>query len=310
MFLKYGREDEHQSDQLGIDYMTAAGYDPREVPATYSLLRRISEKGGERLPTFLSTHPDPGDRETRTAALARTAAAGKTGLQIGERAYLQRIDGVVFGRDPRQGYFDGERYYHPQLEFQMSFPSGWKTQDTRSAVLAAEPNQRASMQLTLAQAGDRSPAGFVDELLRTGKIADANGRSETIGGYPAWVGRLAVTDQNNAQVTLAAAFIRKTGDQMFQILGRSATPGDAYEERVIQSARSLRALTDPARIRVQPDRLKLITVANNGSFESVVRAAGSQGLNVEDTAILNNAEVDEEVRRGQSLKVVTKGTAR
>ncbi|HYM82132.1 MAG TPA: M48 family metalloprotease [Candidatus Limnocylindria bacterium] len=310
MFLKYGREDEHQSDQLGIDYMSKAGFDPREVPSTYSLLKRIGEKGGERLPTFLSTHPDPGDRETRTAALARTAAAGKTGLQIGERAYLQRLEGLVFGRDPRQGYFEGERYYHPQLQFQISFPSGWKTQDTRSAVLAAEPNQRASMQLTLASAGDRSPSGFVDELLRTGKISDANGRSETIGGYPAWVGRLTVTDQNNAQTVLAAAFIRKAGDQMFQILGRSATPGDAYEERVIQSARSLRALTEAARLNVRPDRIRVISVTTTGSFESVVRAAGAQALSLEETAILNNADPDEDARRGQSLKIVVPGRAR
>ena len=90
LFLKYGRDDETEADQLGVDYATRAGWDPREIPATYAMLKRVSEKSGQRLPAFLSTHPDPGDREVRTAELARAAAAGKTGLRIGGRAHLDR----------------------------------------------------------------------------------------------------------------------------------------------------------------------------------------------------------------------------
>src|SRR5438552_8558485 len=74
MMLKYSREDETQADELGVKYATAAGYDPREIPATYATLKRISERAGSTLPAFLSTHPDPGDRETRTRALAEHAA--------------------------------------------------------------------------------------------------------------------------------------------------------------------------------------------------------------------------------------------
>jgi predicted Zn-dependent protease len=308
VFLKYGRDDETQADQLGVDYATRAGYDPREIPGTYAMLKRVGEASGQRIPTFLSTHPDPGDREVRTSELARAAAAGKTGLVIHERDYLRRLEGVVFGQDPRHGFFEGARYFNPDLGFQISFPAGWKTQDSRSAVIAVEPDQRASMQLSLAQAGDRSPAGFVEELLRAGKLAGAEGGSETIGGHSAWAGRIAVPGEGGAQVVLAAAFIRKAPDQMFQILGRSATPGDAYEARVLESARSYRSLTDPAKLRVTPDRVHLATVSSPGPFASVVQTLGPQGLDLERTAILNNLQSDQDVLKGQTIKIVRPGS--
>ena len=60
LFLKYSRDQENESDQLGVDYSIKAGCDPREMPATYHTLARISATAGARLPTYLSTHPDPG----------------------------------------------------------------------------------------------------------------------------------------------------------------------------------------------------------------------------------------------------------
>src|SRR5262249_43193809 len=38
LFLKYSRDDETQADELGVEYATKAGWDPREIPATYAML--------------------------------------------------------------------------------------------------------------------------------------------------------------------------------------------------------------------------------------------------------------------------------
>jgi predicted Zn-dependent protease len=46
LFLKYSRGDETQADELGVRYASRAGYDPREIPATYSALKRLAEKSG------------------------------------------------------------------------------------------------------------------------------------------------------------------------------------------------------------------------------------------------------------------------
>jgi beta-barrel assembly-enhancing protease len=60
--MRYGRDDELQSDTLGVDFMSDAGYDPRAMLSVMVVLAR-SSGGGSRAPEFLSTHPDPGNRQ-------------------------------------------------------------------------------------------------------------------------------------------------------------------------------------------------------------------------------------------------------
>ena len=44
LFLKFGRDDENQSDELGLRYMTKAGYDPHEMPKVFATLDRVPDK--------------------------------------------------------------------------------------------------------------------------------------------------------------------------------------------------------------------------------------------------------------------------
>jgi predicted Zn-dependent protease len=61
--LKYGREDELESDALGVCFMNQAGYDPGQMVKVMEVLESASQ--GNRPPEFLSTHPDPGNRIQR-----------------------------------------------------------------------------------------------------------------------------------------------------------------------------------------------------------------------------------------------------
>jgi predicted Zn-dependent protease len=58
--MKYGREDELESDRLGLLLMARSGYDPRSLMGVMEILRTAS--GGSKQPEFMSTHPDPGNR--------------------------------------------------------------------------------------------------------------------------------------------------------------------------------------------------------------------------------------------------------
>lgn len=63
--LRYGREDELESDSLGVRFMAEAGYDPRAMEGVMEVLRKA---GGGRQIEWLSTHPNPGNREDRIRA--------------------------------------------------------------------------------------------------------------------------------------------------------------------------------------------------------------------------------------------------
>jgi predicted Zn-dependent protease len=58
--LKYGREDELQSDSLGVHFMSDASYDPHALIAVMDVLAKAG--GGQKRSEFTSSHPDPGNR--------------------------------------------------------------------------------------------------------------------------------------------------------------------------------------------------------------------------------------------------------
>ncbi|WP_247231863.1 M48 family metallopeptidase [Telluribacter sp. SYSU D00476] len=64
--LKYGREDELESDEFGVKYMIQTGYDPNALLDVMRVLEQAS--GGQRQMEFLSTHPSPANRNERIRA--------------------------------------------------------------------------------------------------------------------------------------------------------------------------------------------------------------------------------------------------
>src|SRR5262249_9663878 len=163
---------------------------------------------------------------------------------------------------------DGSTYYHPTLAFTFNAPSGWTTQNGKSAIVAAEPNQRAVVQLTLEKANGLSPAQYFGDLQTKGKITGADGRDETIGGWPGWTGHTQTTTSRGAAVPLTAAAVRR-GDELFRFLGQTTSPGDADDAAIGAAIRSLRPLTDPARTSVRPDRVRVVAVGHSGTFRDV-----------------------------------------
>src|ERR1043166_5263177 len=101
----------------------------------FRVLERVGQlSGGGKVPTWAATHPAPEDRlakaEQRVAAVP---ADSLKGTLVNRDAYLRVIDGMVFGANPRQGYFEGTRFLHPDLRFRLDFPSGWKTEKNRKS---------------------------------------------------------------------------------------------------------------------------------------------------------------------------------
>ena len=306
LFLKFSRTDETQADELGVEYATKAGFDPREIPATYHMLARLGEASGQRLPGFLSTHPDPGDRERVTARLAEQAVAGKTGLVVNAASYLPRLDGVLYGQDPRQGYFVGDDYFHPTMRFHLRFPAGWSHQESHASVVAMEPGQSAGMQLSVAPgAAGTSAAAFVAGLKGAGSVAGTNGATESIHGLESWVGHLDVTPAGQPKELLAAGFVR-TNAALLQVLGQARTAGDVNEAAIFTAIRSLDVLSDASRIAVAPDRVRVRAADGAGTFEALLRRLGADPARFADDALLNDRDLSANVAAGALLKFVVR----
>jgi predicted Zn-dependent protease len=309
LFLQYSRDNENQADELGIEYAVKANYDPRQIPATYATLKRIGDKVGSSLPSFLSTHPDPGDREVRTTQLSNAAASSAhRPLDINELEYRQRMEGLVFGDDPRAGYFVANRFYHPQMKFQIIFPQGWQFANQPSQVIALNQSAGAAMQLTLVTVKEEeagfSPADYVAALQRKGEIVRANGRSENFRDYPAWVGMITAGGESG-QKDLVAGWVRTKPGQFLQVLGQAGSQSSA--DQIFASIRTIAALTDPAKINVTPDRVVIKPAPRTAPFSDIWAEIGGGALGLEDGGILNSTRPATVIQAGAPVKTVVKG---
>lgn len=304
MFLKFGRDDERQADDLGLRYMRAANYDPNEMVDVFTLLSRVSAaSGGSRLPTWLSTHPDPENRRERILqAIQEMPPSGAEG-KVQREAYLRHLDGVVYGENPRNGFFRGSLFQHPELEFQLAFPEGWKTQNMAQAVAGVSPEQDAIIQLTLSQAA--SPEAAAREFAGQQGVQVRGSSRRAINGLSAvWTAFTAQTQQG----TLAGLIVYLSyQNRVYQLLGyTSAQRYGAYESTFERSIASFDRLTDRAALNVQPKRIELVTLDRAMTIERFAERHPST-IPTAELVLINGVQEGDRLPAGRPVKRVVGG---
>jgi predicted Zn-dependent protease len=306
LFLKYGRDAENQADQLGFRYALGQRYDVREMANVFVTLERTSQASGAgRLPEWLSTHPDPENRVEHVKAMLDTTPLPQSLVRNGE-TYLQSIRGLVYGDDPRQGFFEGNVFYHPEMRFQLTFPEGWKTQNLPSAVVAANEAQDAILQLGLA--GTASPEEAARQFLSQQGVQAGQSSTENINGNPATTSYFkAQTEQGNLEGVVS--FIG-FGGKTFAIMGYTKEGGLQQHDRVFrETIQSFGPLRNQAAMSVQPAKLDVIRVERQMTLDEFNRQNPST-ISIEELAIINELEGPSAViPAGRYVKRVVGGPA-
>jgi predicted Zn-dependent protease len=288
LLLKHGRDDERQSDELGLGYMTRAGYDPEEMVDVFRTLDRIGGKSdADGVPEWLSTHPKPANREQLIRArIARLPAAKRNG-KIGRDAFLRQIDGIVYGHDPREGYFDaGNVFHHPALAFRMDFPPAWPTLNQRQLVGGMAPEQDALVQLILAR--ESSPEEAAQSFLSAEGVRFTPPTRTRIGGQPAVTADFLTAGQQGP-VRGVVAFVQH-GSHVFRLMGYAPEQRFAQHEQALRGAvNSFARETNRAVLRVEPWRVGIVTPSERLSIEAFARRYPGP-VSAEDLALMNGIE--------------------
>lgn len=256
LFLSHSRDAERQADDLGFAYTLAHGYDVREMPLVFESLRRIGERQqAGSLPSWLQTHPEPGDRIAAIERRIAESGAAANQLTIAAGPYLDRLNGVVYGENPRNGFFRDDAFLHPELRFQLRFPAGWQRQNLAHAVIAVSPNRDAVIELTLASEGSVDAAAR--SFLSPASVQTGATLREPVNGLPALFAEFRAQTQQQQVVQGLAGFIDH-GGRIYKIIGYSPVQSYTRYDRAFQQVlASFAPLTDPAVLNLQPDLLRI-----------------------------------------------------
>ena len=282
LFLKYSRDDEREADELGFEYMREQGYRATEFADAFRTLQRIGEEHDGSVPNWLATHPSPAER-VRTAE-ARAAKVIQTDGRIGRETYLRALDGLVFGKNPRDGFFRNNTFYHPELRIQLQFPAGWKTQNLPRAVVGVAPDGTAAIELTLAAGDDAERA--LREFASAADVQVGPPDVSRFGGVDALSAEFSANTPNG-RVRGIAAFIEGSG-RVFQLLGYSPAPRFFLAADALRATlASFRRVTDPSVLSIMPNRIDVVQVPSDQTLQQFSERFPS-AVPMERLAILNH----------------------
>jgi len=302
LFLKFSRDDEREADVLGIDYSRKGSYNPGEMVAFFSSLQKMGDlSGGQSLPGFLSTHPLTGERIQNVRKLLADTDAG---LEVRAEPYLRKVDDMVYGEDPRQGYVEDSAFYHPQLQFTFEIPKGWKVQNAPSQVTLSTEDGNAAVILQAEKSGESLNA-------YAGKKAGAiegrtfiSERTTTVNGLASFEQVYDISQAEKEALRIRLSFLRKN-DYIYTFSSLStALNFKSYDPTFEGVVRSFKDLRDPRYLNRQPLRLKLVRADGSQSLEYIFRQAGMKKEGWPQAAILNGMEAAGTPAKNQWIKTV------
>jgi predicted Zn-dependent protease len=303
LYLKFSRDNESQADQLGLRYMRRANYDPREMPGVFVMLDRQGQAAGNagRLPTWLETHPSPANRVAAISAQIAALPQDFAGTNVIRDPYERLLDGLVFGLNPRQGFFRASQFSHPDLRFRLTFPDGWTTHNGPQAVVAVSPQGDAVVELSQASApsADAAVRAF---LAQQGVTGGSSARMSLTGGLTAVSAPFAAATDNGT--LRGTVLFVEYGGAVYGIIGYAPEARwSAYQGMAERAQQSFQRLTDPAALNVQPQHMDIVTLTRATTIAQLARERPSP-LAAATLALINQAEVDTPFASGRLVKWV------
>lgn len=314
LFLKFGRDAERESDRLGVEYSSKIGYDAQEMADFFLTLQRQSEKSGSNeLPTFMSTHPNPGDRNrtvTKLAAEWKQKLNLKT-TQVNRDNYLKMIEGLVYGEDPRQGFVENGFFYHPELKLQFPIPQGWQHMNSPQSFQMAPKDGKAMMMLTLAQGNNVQEAA--NGILQQYNLQAIQSQQVNVNGLNA-IAMVADQKQDQQQQqqqqqqqpsVRTLSYVIQYNNLIYHLIGVSSVNDfNAYANSFSNTMQNFKTLTDPAKLNKKPERVRIKNITQAGTLQQVLNSMRVPAQRQEELAVLNGMKLNDRVTAGTMIKVI------
>jgi predicted Zn-dependent protease len=313
--LSFSRDQEYQADELGLRYMTAAGYDPAGGPSvlaqlarTTALEARAQGKVNRQTPEWASTHPLSQNRAQRALQLAQ--ATGRMGKGMRNRdAFLAQLQGTYVDDDPAQGVIDGPTFTHPDLRIQFTVPAGYLMSNGTYAVTISGSAGKAQF------SGGRYSGSLDQYIFRVFQeltrgqmqLAVPPPQHISINGMPAAVTTSRVqTSSGVVDVSVVAYQWDPQRVYHFVILA----PGGYGIGPFAPMINSLRRITPAEAAAIRPRVIDVVTVRPGDTVQSLSSRMAYRDFRLDRFLALNGLDANSRLMPGQKVKLVVYGARR
>ena len=307
----YSRDQEFEADDLGIAYMTKAGYAPSGAASLLFKLREharllavMAGHSPDEADAFdvMATHPQPAARVVRATQIAQSL--GPHG-RVGGEAYLDAIEGIAFGSDPDEGVIEGRTFMHRALGFRFDVPGGFRLLNRPGRVTAVAPPPEPAV--IVFERGDGRFQGPMTQyaqslapqgvILRDFERLDINGMEAATGWY-----EIATESE---QLDVRVVTIRMDASNIFSFrfvapLWHMARLGRAFRETTY----SFQPLTALEATRIQFRRVHTLVVGPRDRVDSLAALMKVDSHEREWFRLLNGLHPRQEVTAGDRVKLV------
>jgi predicted Zn-dependent protease len=306
---RYSREQEFEADTLGARYMRRAGFDAAAMASFLTQLRahgRLTAKiAGRPADTvdetdIMATHPRTLDRIRRATATVARPRPGR-GARLGQASYLQVIDGMTFGSDPKQGLVRGREFSHRGLGFRFEAPKGFHLTNRPAAVLAKGPGAIVVFDAD----GGRAKGSMTAYLSRVWARRSLNDlEAITINHMPAATGWLEVEGRRGPMVLRLVA-IRAAPRRIYRFLF-IASPHVMRRQRQAfrRMSYSLRRRSPEEAAALKASRIGIHRVGDGEARADLVARMGNHDHAADWFDVLNGRTANRPVRPGDLVKLL------
>ena len=311
--LSFSREQEYEADQLGMRYITAAGYDPEGGPGILAQLARstalearLQGKANRQTPEWASTHPLSRNRAQRALQLAQ--ATGRLGKGIRNRdVFLAQLQGLYVDDDPAQGVIDGPTFTHPDLRIQFTVPQGYLMDNGTHAVTISGSAGKAQFRQgppNLDQA-----IAFAYQQLTGGQLqlSIPPAQRTVINGMPAAITATRVNTSSGALDASVAAF-QWSPDRVYYFV--MLTPAGYGVGPFAPMINSLRRITPVEAAAIRPRIIEVVAVRPGDTVQALSGRMAYRNFRLDRFLALNGLDANSRLVPGQKVKLVVYGARR
>jgi predicted Zn-dependent protease len=226
-------------------------------------------------------------------------------LEIREAALLEHLDGLVFGPDPRAGFFMAERFVHPTLRFEITYPRGWTVVNGPEAVDGISPDETAALQVTFASEAslDAAMGAFASiegvEIIESGSMR-TNGLDTRAATF--------VAGTPDGQMLAGRVHFVSHGGDIYRLLAYAGEESwrRGAGEGAVNAMETFEALSSGEFRNVAPDRIRIVRLERAMTGAQFLAAYPST-VTDEEVLLANQVEADQQLERGRLMKQIAGG---